>query len=238
MRAPCLATLLAVASFGPAAASHAVPITYSWTATIFAVSDNLSDFFSVGDAISGSVTLDSETPDESVDPSQGGYTTTEDFTCVIGDHVATITRTEIGVSDSSSGDTLRIDSLLEGFLLRPGDFFPTNSQLILRDADGTALTSDDLPTLAGLAAFEAPRSMAVFFYNGAQSGDVVANLTSFNGVPEPTALGALSLAGLALAARRMRDERRGRAPGAERSRERPSDGPSATNRGPAPLSSG
>jgi hypothetical protein len=227
-----------VASFGPAAASHAVPITYGWTATIFTVSDNLSDFFSVGDALSGSVTLDSQTPDESGDPSEGVYSTTEHFTCVIGDQVATIARTEIGVSDGSSGDSFRIDALLEGFLLRPGDFFPTNLQMILRDAEGTAFTSDDLPTLAGLAAFEAPRDMAVFFYNGAQSGDVGAHLTSFNGVPEPRALVALGLAGLALAARLTRDQRRGRAPRAERSRDRPSDRLGATTPGPAPLSSG
>jgi hypothetical protein len=193
-----------VASFGPAAASHAVPITYGWTATVTAVESTngaLSEEFAVGDRVDAVLTIDAT--DSQSDPSRGSYESSEPWEMFIDGYRVRVDTTELGIGNGSAEDALELGSnhLFGGLVGGQAALFPEVVMLRLVDEQGAAFTNDELPTASlDLALFETRTFVVHFASTTSLSGSVGGVVTSFTVVPETSALGGLALAALVIAA--------------------------------------
>jgi hypothetical protein len=185
-------------------AAHAFPITYTWAGTITAVDSGLSGAFSVGGAVSGSMTIDSTTVDfVAGDPTFGSYASNDSYAYVAGGYVATVHSTLVQVTNGAPDRLFVYGTTVTG--ANVGSYVVQELQLTLEDLQGTAFASDGLPTALSLADFET-RTAQLFFFDfgvGGGAAAVTATLTSFT-VPEPAGLGGFALAGAALARIRRR----------------------------------
>ena len=123
---------------------------FFFEATITEVDDSLEDYFSIGDAISGYYTFDSETPDEYPGGSTGSYTdAVTDLLFTVGDNAYTGVSNQGDISVlNNSGAIAYIDAyFVRGDFSGPnvGVYAPVDFGISLYDHDGNMFSSIALP---------------------------------------------------------------------------------------------
>ena len=210
----CTAGLACVACVACVATAHAAPITYTFNGEVSRTLDNGSDdnrlesTFQNGDAFTFIFGIDEDASNTSTDPAFGQYQSNIGGTVSFDNgFVATTTGSPIvRIFDDFFGeDTLSLEAQLTG--PQVNGLNVQKVSLALFDGSGTVFDSTALPTDFSYSDFEAFRFI-IEFDGGDEvfvDGDITSLSVTTAAVPEPTtALGALTLMGLATLRRRCR----------------------------------
>jgi hypothetical protein len=203
-------TLLRLALLVPLAApaADAATITVSFEGTVSEISEEVADgTFTIGEPVSGSFTIDTDTPDLEPAPDAGDYDEgMRDLSTQWGDYQASAASGLFYVRDRASGS----DEI--GFRAEPVGA-PVNGlaiytlYLYLLDSTQAAVAGDGIPASLDLADFDTV-ALSLAFEDPPFNYPVYAEVTSLTWtVPEPAraapaAAGALALLALRRTARR------------------------------------
>jgi hypothetical protein len=202
MRRFALALGLAGALAAPAGAAT---ITVSFTGTVDFVSPQISSGpFEAGDPISGSLQIDSATPDSDALPTEGEYLgAVSNLLFSFGGYDGTgAGENQLHMRDGAGFvvDNFFVQSGFDG--ANVGGFPPQLFHLDLGDTANTVFTSDVIPASLDLADFEI-RGLFIGFLDGNNVYAVNGTITALTyTVPEPGVLALLALGAGLLAARR------------------------------------
>jgi hypothetical protein len=188
--ASCASLLLLAAPAG------AATLTITFTGTVDVVSPQISSGpFEAGDSISGSLQIDSATPDTDALPTEGEYLgAISNLTFSFGDYDGTgAGENQLHMRDGESNvvDNFFVQSEFAGPDV--AGFPPQLFHLDLGDSENAVFTSDVIPASLDLADFEI-RGLFIGFLDGNNVYGVNGTITSLTyAVPEPGALALLAL---------------------------------------------
>lgn len=200
---------LTLGCFG-ATQAQAELVTYTFTGEVSLVDAGIASEFSVGEAVTGTYTFESTTPDSDGSANIGSYlnAVTAFSANIGGDYPITLDNSsEIRVRNNNPNDSYSVD-ITDPMAATVNGLDLSLFSIFVSDPDATVFASDALPvTLPELSEFETVLNVSFFTDGGsAPLEELNFRLTLLQEIPEPSsvALAAFTLTGLALTVRQRK----------------------------------
>jgi hypothetical protein len=171
----------------------AATLRLDFSGSVSIVPSGVASAFTLGDPVTGSYFIDTNTPDSNADSTIGQYIgAPSSFTYQFGSYLATAAGggpgDSVGVfDDSASGDRFQTNVVSPKGADVNG-YFLTNLTLLLVDSTGSVFSNDSLPAGLDIADFDVAQAQLIFQHATLPSANVFADLNSVSMVPVPPAV--------------------------------------------------